>query len=247
MLDDRLRITGRQSHASTPHTSIDPILQAAHTITRLQPLISRETNPLDFGVITVSAIHAGDAENIIPSHADLKLNVRAASEETRSRLLAGIRRVVEAEAQASGNPDVPVLEEISRFPLLWNDGECTGVLEEAFEGYFGGKYRRDGERLQGSEDFGVLATSVGREYPAFLGSRWILSGCVVLIVLIGPSVFFLYGGTSQEVWDEKEREGKLSEVPGNHSPFFAPEVETTLPVGVDSYVVGALAFLGVQS
>jgi metal-dependent amidase/aminoacylase/carboxypeptidase family protein len=219
----RLRIQGRQGHASTPHVSIDPIVQAASTILRLQTIVAREVDPLDFAVVTVSAMHAGDAENIIPSHADLKLNVRAAHPSTRHRVLASIRRIIDAEAAASGNPNVPELQESTRFPLLFNDDGVTGKLEGEFERHFGKgprAYNMDIPRLQGSEDFGILASSVGR-----------------------PSVFFLYGGTDEEVWDRAEREGRLTEVPGNHSPFFAPVVERTLPVGVDAYVVSALTFL----
>jgi metal-dependent amidase/aminoacylase/carboxypeptidase family protein len=59
-----LKIKGRQTHASTPHRGNDPIVQAASTILRLQTIVAREVDPLDFAVVTVAAIHAGDAENV---------------------------------------------------------------------------------------------------------------------------------------------------------------------------------------
>jgi hypothetical protein len=46
------------------------------------------------------------------------------------------------------------------------------------------------------------------------------------------------------VYDRAEKEGRLKELPGNHSPFFAPVVQPTLSVGMDGYVVAALTFLG---
>jgi hypothetical protein len=59
-----------------------------------------------------------------------------------------------------------------------------------------------------------------------------------------PSCFFLYGGTDPELYSKLEKEGKLTEMPGNHSPFFAPVVQPTLSVGFEGYAVSALTFLG---
>jgi metal-dependent amidase/aminoacylase/carboxypeptidase family protein len=220
----RLRIEGRQAHASTPHRGIDPILQAASTIMRLQSIVAREVDPLDFAVVTVSAFHAGDAENIIPSEANLKIDVRAALPQTRERVLASVKRIIAAEAEASNNPNTPTLTPTTQFPLLFNDADVTNALEESFSAHFQpGKhsYQSDIARLQGSEDFGILATAIGK-----------------------PSCFFLYGGTDPVVWDKAGKEGRLSEdVPGNHSPFFAPVVQPTLTVGMEGYVVAALTFL----
>jgi amidohydrolase len=221
----QLRIEGRQAHASTPHRGIDPILQAASTIMRLQTIVSREVDPLDFAVVTVSAFHAGDAENIIPEEANLKIDVRAALPETRERVLASVKRIIAAEAEASNNPKQPTLTPTTQFPLLFNDYDVTNALEKSFSQHFEPSkhgYQNDIARLQGSEDFGILATAIGK-----------------------PSCFFLYGGTDPELYDKAEREGRLTEdVPGNHSPYFAPVVQPTMRVGMEGYVVSALTFLG---
>ncbi|PZD41270.1 hippurate hydrolase [Pyrenophora tritici-repentis] len=132
----QLRILGRQAHASTPHRGIDPILQAASTIMRLQSIVSREVDPLDFAVVTVSAFHAGDAENIIPSEANLKIDVRAALPSTRERVLASVKRIIASEADASNNPNVPTLTPTTQFPLLFNDAAVTARLEETFSQHF---------------------------------------------------------------------------------------------------------------
>lgn len=198
-------------------------MQAASTVTRLQTIVAREVDPLDFAVVTVSAFHAGDAENIIPEEANLKLNVRTARPETRDHVLKSIRTVIDAEATASSNPNQPTLTPTTRFPFLFNDADVTGELEKTFSEHFKlGKnsYQNDIARLQGSEDFGILATAIGK-----------------------PSCFFLYGGIDPEVYDKAEKEGKMKELPGNHSPFFAPVIQPTLEVGVDGYVVAALTFL----
>ncbi|OAL56867.1 metal-dependent amidase/aminoacylase/carboxypeptidase [Pyrenochaeta sp. DS3sAY3a] len=220
----KVKIEGRQAHASTPHRGIDPIVQAASTIMRLQSVVAREVDPLDFAVVTVSAIHAGDAENIIPEEANLKLNIRAARPETREAVLKSVQTIIEAEAAASSNPKIPKLSPTTNFPFLFNDASVTNALEKTFSEHFEvGKhgYTNDIARLQGSEDFGILATAIGK-----------------------PSCFFLYGGTDPEVYDKAEREGRLKEdVPGNHSPFFAPVIQPTLTTGTDGYVLSALTFL----
>ncbi|KAF2270968.1 peptidase M20D [Lojkania enalia] len=217
-----LTLHGRQAHASMPARSIDPIVLAASTILRLQTIVSREVDPADFGVVTVSSCHAGDAENIIPDHADLKLNIRAEKPATRSRLLTSMRRIIDAETSASNAP-APTLEPLSNFPFLFNDDNVTDAIAATFAQHFEvGKCGFDTNiaRLSGSEDFGILATSVGR-----------------------PSCFFLYGGTDPEVYDKAEEQGSLDELPSNHSPFFVPVIQPTLGVAVDGYVGAALTFL----
>jgi metal-dependent amidase/aminoacylase/carboxypeptidase family protein len=96
----RITIKGRGGHASQPHRCIDPIVLAASTIMHLQTIPSREVNPSDLAVVTMGSIHAGDAENIIPEQADLKINVRTTDPQTCSRVLASITRIINAEADA---------------------------------------------------------------------------------------------------------------------------------------------------
>lgn len=221
----QLKIMGRQAHASTPHRGIDPIVQAASTIMRLQTVVAREVDPLDFAVVTVSAFHAGDAENIIPEEANLKIDVRAALPDTRERVLKAVKTIISAEAAASSNPHEPVLTPTTQFPLLFNDAGVTNALEKSFSSHFEVSkhgYTNDIARLQGSEDFGILATAIGK-----------------------PSCFFLYGGIDPQIYDKAVSEGRLKDdIPGNHSPFFAPVIQPTLTCGVDGYVVSALTFLG---
>ncbi|KAF2110074.1 hypothetical protein BDV96DRAFT_584286 [Lophiotrema nucula] len=219
-----LTVHGRQAHASTPNKSIDPIVLASNTVVRLQTIVAREVDPSDFAVVTVAAFHAGDAENIISDRADLKLDVRAAIPETRERVLVSMKRIINAEAIASNAPQAPDLVTTREFPFLFNDADVTSALEKTFSEHFGvGKHAYDPNvtRLPGSEDFGVLATAIGK-----------------------PSCFFLYGGVDHGVWDKAEKEGQLAELPGNHSPFFTPVIQPTLGVAVDAYIVSALTFLG---
>ena len=220
----QLTLHGRGGHASMPHRSCDPILTAAHTITRLQTIVARETDPADSAVVTVAAIHAGDAENVIPAHADLKLNVRTWTPQTRKRVLASVRRIIDAEALAGKAPKPPELVPTSSFPFLVNDDEVTAKLEVSFAAHFQSGshgYDSNSRGLGGSEDFGVLATAVNR-----------------------PSSYWVYGGTDPGLWNMAEVEGTLEEIiPINHSPYFAPVIQPTLRVAMDAYAVAALTWL----
>src|SRR6185503_17115307 len=100
----QIRMFGRGAHGSMPHASVDPVVMAAATVLRLQTIVSRELAASEAAVVTVGALQAGDKENVIPDEAVIKLNVRTFDENVRTRVLAAITRIVNAEAAASGAP-----------------------------------------------------------------------------------------------------------------------------------------------
>lgn len=103
----QIRLFGRGAHGSMPQASIDPVVMAAATVMRLQTIVSREVAAAEAAVVTIGALQAGTKENVIPDEAIIKLNVRTFDEGVRSRVLAAIERIVNAEAQASGAPRPP--------------------------------------------------------------------------------------------------------------------------------------------
>jgi amidohydrolase len=176
---DSLKVTlyGEQSHGSQPHDSIDPIVQGAHIVTRLQTIVSREIAPRRAAVVTVGTFHAGLKENIIPDRAEFTLNIRTMDDDVREDVLAAVRRIIAAEAVASGAPE-PRIEELYRFPLNFNDPAETEALTEVLRGALGGDKVLEAEPKMGSEDFGTL--------PGALGV---------------PSVFWFYGGFDEATVD----------------------------------------------
>lgn len=214
-------VRGRGAHGSQPERSVDPIVQVAHTITRIQGVVSREVGPLSSAVVTVGRIAGGLKENVIPDSAMFTLNVRTFDEHVRDRVLSALRRIIAAEADASG-ADEPEIEELSSFPRLVNDGAVTDRVSAALGAHWGESSVREGEAMMGSEDFGVLGEAAG-----------------------APHCFWFIGGADPELYAEAEADGTLTTaVPGNHSPFFAPAVEPTLSRMVEATVVGMLEFLG---
>lgn len=217
----RITIHGRGGHGSMPHNCIDPVVIASHIVVRLQTIVAREVPPDEIAVVTVGALQAGSTENVISAEAVLLINIRTVSVVWRDRILESVKRVVRAECEIGRCPRAPEIVATSSLPLTVNDAATIARLEESFDGHFGGRHKKAMKNVLGSEDFGILGSAIDRPYA-----------------------FWFWGGTDQEVWDGHEREGKLDEIPVNHSPFFAPAVQPTITTGVDALVVAALTFLG---
>ena len=100
----QIRLFGRGAHGSMPQASIDPVVMAAATVMRLQTIVSREIAAAEAAVVTIGVLQAGTKENVIPDEAIIKLNVRTFDAGVRTRVLAAIERIVNAEAAASGAP-----------------------------------------------------------------------------------------------------------------------------------------------
>jgi len=124
---DTIRITlyGKGAHGSMPHNSVDPVVLAAMVVLRLQTIVSRETKPGEFAVLTVGSSVAGSKSNIIPDRAVLLANLRTYDMAVRQRMIDSIERMVKAECEASGSPHPPEFEYFDQYPLTDNDAEVT--------------------------------------------------------------------------------------------------------------------------
>ena len=156
----RVVVKGRGSHASAPQDSVDPIVLGAYMITRLQTIVSREVAPSQAAVVTIGTFAGGLKENIIPESAEFTVNVRTFDPGVRTNVLASIRRIVQAEALASGAPE-PFVEVISEFPQCVNDSQATTVLRERFTRLLGPENVMEAALGMASEDFGRLSEAIG--------------------------------------------------------------------------------------
>jgi len=216
----QIRLFGRGAHGSMPQASIDPVVMAAATVMRLQAIVSREVAATDAAVLTVGVLQAGQKENVIPDDALIKLNVRTFDAGVRKRVLDAITRIVDAEANASGAPRKPEITPIDSYPLNVNDKAASERIRDAFREYFSPDRVEHTGPAPASEDFGCF------------GTAWRV-----------PSVFWFVGGDDPQIYAKAKAEGKLNELPVNHSPQFAPVLHPTLETGVEAMVVGALAWL----
>jgi len=163
---DSIRITvhGKGSHGSMPHLSVDPVVLAAAIVMRLQTVVSRETKPGEFAVVTVGSSIAGTKSNIIPDHAVLLVNVRTYDVGVRKTVLAGIERIVRAECEAAGSPQPPTFDYYDQYPLTDNDPDVTATVHDAFRAHFGDDRVITLGRVTASEDFSRIPDAFGVPY-----------------------------------------------------------------------------------
>lgn len=115
----KITIEGISGHAAMPHLAVDPIYVGASLIQQLQGLVGRHKSPLEAGVITVAAFHAGDAANVIPGQAELLVNIRSDRPSSREAL-AGKLEQVTAGVCAAHSAQFH-LEHLHQVPPLVND------------------------------------------------------------------------------------------------------------------------------
>jgi hippurate hydrolase len=221
---DGLTVTmyGRGGHGSRPQATIDPVVMAAATVMRLQTIVSREVDPRDVAVVTVGSIHAGLKNNIISDEAKLEISLRYPTDELRDAVLEKLERIVNAEAAASGALQAPTIVTDHVLPPTINDEDATDRITAAFETAFGEGTVIDPGMFTGSEDVSRFARDAGV-----------------------PLVFWFWGGVDPQAYADAAARGTIeTDIPTNHSPFFAPVVQPTLSRGVDTLFVAAREFLG---
>ena len=117
-----ITVFGRGGHGAYPHTTIDPIAQAAKLIIDLQTIVSREVKPIEPAVVTVGSIHGGTKHNIIADSCHLQLTVRSYSDKVRAQILEAIKRKAKAQADSVGAKH-PLVKVSEGTPSLSNDRE----------------------------------------------------------------------------------------------------------------------------
>jgi hippurate hydrolase len=220
---DSIRITlhGKGSHGSMPHNSVDPVVLAALVVVRLQTIVSRETKPGEFAVLTIGSSVAGSKSNIIADRAVLLVNLRTYDMAVRQRMIESIERMVKAECEASGAPHPPEFEYYDQYPLTENDPEVTEKITSAFRSHFGPQNVFDLGRVTASEDFSHVPDALGTPY-----TYWGV-GCI-----------------DPEKYAKAFEQGRVEQdIPVNHSEFFAPVIEPTLSIGTQALIAAALTYL----
>jgi amidohydrolase len=124
-----IEILGSGGHGAMPHSARDPIVAAAHVITMLQTIVSREITPKDPVVVTIGAVNAGTTFNVIPQTATLRGTVRCFDSEVRRTMPERIDRIVDGICDA--------LRVEHRFtyqytyPMTVNDAAMADVIRAA--------------------------------------------------------------------------------------------------------------------
>jgi amidohydrolase len=124
-----ITVRGRGGHGGMPHTSIDPVVAAAHVVLALQGIVSRETSPFSPAVVTVGQVTGGRAFNVIADEVRLRGTVRAIEPEERERLLRRVAEVAVAIASASGA--TAEFERAAGCPPVISDSESVEIVRRA--------------------------------------------------------------------------------------------------------------------
>ena len=220
---DSIRITlhGKGAHGSMPHNGVDPVVLAASVVLRLQTIVSRETRPGEFAVLTVGSSVAGTKSNILADRATLLVNLRTYDMDVRRRMIESIERIVRAECDASGSPRVPEFEYYDQYPLTNNDADVTERVTLTFREHFGENNVFELGRVTASEDFSHIPDALGTPY-----TYWGV-GCI-----------------DAEEYEKAAKAGRVAEdIPVNHSEFFAPVIQPTLSISTRSFVAAAMTYL----
>ena len=218
-----IRVKGIGGHGAYPHTTKDPIVLASRIVGALQTLVSREIDPQESAVVTVGSFQAGSKHNIISDEALLLLTVRSYGDDTRAKLLDGIKRIARGEAITAGMPEdrMPevTLREAEFTPATYNSPEFTVEMAKLFESRFGEERVKQSKPVMGGEDF----------------SRFRRADENI------KSMIFWVGGVPMAEYQAAQDEG--TKLPSLHSPFWAPDAEKVITTGAEALTAATLQIM----
>jgi amidohydrolase len=167
----RITVQGRGGHGAMPHETVDAVYAASLLVVALQSIVARNVSPLDPAVVTVGALNAGSAPNIIADGAVLEGTMRFFDDETAQTLRSRVAAIAHSVCGGLGaSADVSFRDLV--FPPTRNDGDLVRlVVETAGEVVGPDRIRTDpGVITMGAEDFAEFSTRVPGCY-FFVGAR----------------------------------------------------------------------------
>ena len=167
---DLLTVTleGVGGHGSMPHLSVDPLVAAASMVMALQTVVSRTIDTQEAAVVTVGALQAGQAANVIPQQALLRLSLRALNPKVREQMLARVMAIIQTQAASFGC--TVQIEHRPAYPVLVNHPKETEFARQVGVALLGADAVDGNTRtLMGSEDFAWMLQRCPGSY-LFIGN-----------------------------------------------------------------------------
>lgn len=217
---------GVGGHGSMPQLTKDPVLMAAMAVVQYQAIVSRTIEPQQTAVLTVGSIQAGIDNNVIPSTAMVKANLRWYDPKVREQLIAGIRSISNGIARTYGMTD-------DQLPVITMKGGCTPLVNnDALAKRLAVPLRV----LLGEEN-------VVNEFPPATGSEDVH-------LLLGPHTdvpfnYLIVGVADPEVFAAARKEGKFMPYSA-HNPNFVVDLKA-IPLGSKVAAISMLELLGKPS
>ena len=172
-----LTVKGVGGHAAVPQLTKDPVLTSARIITNLQSIVSRELDPLDSGVVSITVINGGNASNVIPSDVIVKGTLRSLTMDGLRELQKRVKEIAEGIAQTHGCE--AIVEYVGNdYPPTVNDSDMW-------------KFARGiGIELLGDENVSDLDAVMGGEDFAYYTEK--VKGCFVVLGMNNPDIDATY-------------------------------------------------------
>lgn len=149
------RIQGKGGHAAEPHNSVDPVLAASSTVLALQQLISRELDPLQSQVLSVTYVRGGEALNVIPPYVELRGTLRSLTTEGLQHLQQRVKEVIEGQAgvhRCKGSVDM-MENEFPPYPATINDETLNRHVNKVGSLLLGAERVEESKKVMAGEDF----------------------------------------------------------------------------------------------
>ena len=173
-----IKVRGTGGHGAMPQSAVDPVVAGAAIVMALQTIVARNVPPLQTAIISVGAFLAGDAPNVIPGTAELRLTVRAMRPDIRDLLE---RRIAEiAQAQAASFGATAEVNYMRRYPVLQNDPAMTSFCQQVVRDWLGEEgLVANPEPVTASEDFAFFLEKVPGCYINIGNGVGSEGGCMV--------------------------------------------------------------------
>ena len=174
----RILVSGNGGHAAMPHLTVDPVVTGSKIVVELQTLVSRELDPLESGVISITMANAGSATNVIPSSMELQGTIRSLTSDGITRLQHRVREVAEGIAMAN-RCMAEVTFTGNDFPPTVNDGECWELGKISAGEILGEECVSEMGSIMGGEDFSYYTQ--------------VIPGCFSFLGVGNPEIGGVYG------------------------------------------------------
>ncbi|CAE6753671.1 Hippurate hydrolase [Paraburkholderia nemoris] len=164
----KITLRGAGCHGAMPHLGRDPVIAAAQLVTSLQSILTRNKNPIEAAALSVTQVHAGEAQNVVPTEAWLGGTVRTFSDETLDLIEDRLRAISSATALAFGCECDVVFDR--NYPPTVNDATQTALAVEVMRELVGdGNVNASVDPTMAAEDFAFMLRAKPGCY-AFLGN-----------------------------------------------------------------------------
>ena len=172
-----LTVKGVGGHAAVPQITKDPVLTSARIITNLQSIVSRELDPLDSGVVSITVINGGNASNVIPSDVIVKGTLRSLTMDGLRELQKRVKEIAEGIAQTHGCE--AIVEYVGNdYPPTVNDSDMWKFAKGIGIELLGDENVSDLDAVMGGEDFAYYTEKV--------------KGCFVVLGMNNPDIDATY-------------------------------------------------------